>query len=457
MKVFSFLLPLVTCMQVKDVEEHTLQAAVPDMSSIREMLLSYAENAGKIDDVTAGAIQLLLTNLNTTIFEALYADRAIAQQLLDDHLAALEECNTNRTNSFNGAIAAQINALNETYEDLEECKENETSAGSHVNETCEEQEEVCDAQDVRVRKYASHGCGNAPQDGNGDSQIVYDWFFCVANFTQHHCDEYEDGHEECDNATEVCEDAVSNHTNVSSDCDTHQGDFESDTCELAAAINLVCDKYEGCYDTAHHAWEEAVNAAHEMYTLYTAQMKALEQIMCFGSAIINNYTDYDHCEEDFCDECPNMGLTVLPPHERKNCTEAITSLPCEPDWITANYGDWTGNTDTAMAVCQACPDVEVETSTNAPTTPSPSPSWTWQDLPLNERCHWTSSFLSLSTHADIAQGKAVCGALHNCHGFMHVDVDGGGPIPGSNTYFSRCLTPWVPGVPGTTSFVKSPW
>merc|ERR1712048_1204332 len=86
-----------------------------------------------------------------------------------------------------------------------------------------------------------------------------------------------------------------------------------------------------------------------------AQMQALEQILCFGNAIVANYTDYDQCEFDTCAECPYMNITYREPPAEIECAEALTQKPCDQDFLDTEYGTWKNESSDLLAACKVCP------------------------------------------------------------------------------------------------------
>merc|ERR1712226_1160541 len=93
----------------------------------------------------------------------------------------------------------------------------------------------------------------------------------------------------------------------------------------------------------------------DLEILFKAQMQALEQILCFGNAILANNTDYDRCEFDTCGECPNMNITYTEPPAEIDCSEALTQKPCDSNFLNTEYGTWTNSSEDLLAACKACP------------------------------------------------------------------------------------------------------
>jgi hypothetical protein len=225
------------------------------------------------------------------------------------------------------------------------CKNHPTTGQKELHRF---REETCTRHNNRVKRYEN--CGTITDTEDSDS--VYEWMRCLENFTTHHCDLYEVGREQCKNATE-------DHAESEEDCHKQQNDFENAVCSLDATILNQCYKYEGCYDEAHSSFYTIKETVQELEILFKAQMGALEQIMCFGNAIIENHTDYDHCESMSCVECsPNMDIDYTDPPPREECDEALEQKPCDQDFLDTEYNNvWNNGTDPAdlLAACKPCP------------------------------------------------------------------------------------------------------
>lgn len=306
----------------------------------------------RIDEATAGLIRGILEQLNETTFNALYADRDIAQALLDDACTAVNDCNVARGVAFSADFPAEL-LVNETRDNHTECKNHEDVGQGNLHD---EAERLCTQQDNVVRTFTN--CGATAHGQTSDSDSVYAWFQCLDTFTTRWCDNYTIGRETCENATTDFEDAQI-------DCHEKQGNFERAVCQLHLDILDECSTYDGCWDSAHGSWITTSDTVRDMEILYKAQMQALEQLLCFGNSIINNYTDYDHCEFDTCDECPRMILNYCVPDPKITCDEPpqVPNVPCDPAWLAVEYSQWSGYNGEILADCIPCPGAGGVTTT----------------------------------------------------------------------------------------------
>jgi len=330
-------------MQVKDIQEHLTMDGHVDFTSMKEELMQFTGT--KINVQTAGAIRTLLSNLNSTVFVALHKDRDAAQTLIDDARAAVVDCNDDRATAFSDVDGKTVwdaeGLVNSTRDNHTECKDHGSDGQEHLHGVMTT---VCTRHDNRIKRY--HNCGT--NDETKDSDAVYAWMRCLENFTTHHCDLYEIGREQCENATK-------DHSDAEKDCHEKQNTFENAVCALNSDINNACAHYEGCYDSANASWWTTKATVEDMEVLFKAQMQALEQILCFGNAILANNTDYDQCEFDTCAECPNMNITYTRPPAEVQCNEALAETPCDNNFMATEYGKWNNDTADLLAACQACP------------------------------------------------------------------------------------------------------
>jgi len=339
------MLPAVMAMQMS--EEHGAVMNIEhDIESMKELFLGISKS--KIDGATRRFVDEMMTNISTTLQEAIESDMNLQKYNLGVRHQVLNECFTSRDRNL------------ETY-DIDGL--GQTQAGSRAaHSQCRVLQQgfcndvvdygsTCDGQALAISQCERPLNGFAKAD-----HYVLEWVECIRRqkaAAQTLCATHR-------SLSEACE----NQKDKDAECDRAQGTFEVDTCSWQTNVDEVCYRFDRCYDSAEDRIRRAKDQAAEAWGLASTQKKALLMLRCYGEKILVNATDLSDCDDVECiagDNCPAdpCDATHCPPlPERAPCAERereaagsgkeLLPRPCEETFLQEEYG--------SLAQCSAATD-----------------------------------------------------------------------------------------------------
>lgn len=379
----------------------TLRTEDANIDSMKEVFVGIAKRAKetgqKIDDTTKGVVREMINSINSTLVEALIADKISAQSLRDIAFDAVEGCNTARGAVFSGAITnAQSTATtadgvfhdckNEGISDigfLQDIPGNVVSADhdysynfsrqwndeadhhalgntSHEHHSQSDMATKCGALDALVRSFDVLGQDNSEWCEAHDASDFadqfrtdidmrgksYTWFHHMDNFEQNNAADYKEKRRQCHEARHRQQVRVQ-------ECHRLQHDYESKFCSWAIAIDEECHTYSTCYTSTYGSLESTDSTVEDMEVQFKKQQHALENLLCYGEEILKDITDLSACDNLACDKCADLDLAYPDPHAEIACAEAVAERPCDAGWSIAHYNQYAAS-EIPIDACNAC-------------------------------------------------------------------------------------------------------
>lgn len=355
MKSVIMLPAAVLAMQMS--EEHGTSMSIEhDIESMKELFLGISKS--KIDGATRRFVDEMMTNISTTLQEAIESDMNLQQYNLRMKHEDLDRCLDNRNRNVETYDIAGLAATTEGKKDAHsECR----VAQQGFCDDVVNYGDTCDEQAIAISQ-----C-ERPLNGFANADLyVLQWIECI--------------HRQKAAAAELC----ATHTSLSqsckkqtekdAECDTAQGTFEVEMCSWQTTVDEVCYRYDRCYDGAEEWIRRAKAQAAEAWDLATTQKRALLMLRCYGEAILANATDLSHCDQVECvagencpaDPCDARHCPPLPP--REPCAERERQAagggkeglprPCEETFLAEQYGSL--QQCSAATDCITCHDVHYQ-------------------------------------------------------------------------------------------------
>jgi len=166
---------------------------------------------------------------------------------------------------------------------------------------------------------------------------VYIWFKHMDDFEVANVQTYKTFREEC-------HELRYKHQHRVAESHRTQGQFETDYCAWAHAIDTACDTYKKCYDSTTSTYASQTSTIQGEEDQFKLQQQALECALCYGNQILMNSTDLTACDANTtCVNCDPLCITYPTEHEYIPCKEYVTERPCSAAWENTEYGCWDAN------------------------------------------------------------------------------------------------------------------
>lgn len=339
-------LPLVTAYQVNErsntldtSEGNTYDSMKTTLKSISEM-----QKKGEINAETIKIVTDMIDQIRGTMKDGLACDVNTTQSMLDDAVAAVAQCDTNRNEWFDGAGFADEN------EKVSNASSAHYSCRADEQDECENSTAKCDAYVHRVKNWRK--CTKPAGRFTHDNDDVFNYLCCMSDFFDEQVPDsgatfYDDRWE--------CEEAYDIWCAKSLDCDGEQDDYEKAFCRRETAVENKCEAYRTCRNGAQASWAKVKENVIALEEIYQAQRVALECLICYGNNILANSTDLSSCEIlpecTSLTDCPTIVYDDLP--ECIKCVEPDHDIPCTANFLSAQYARFEG-TCTPPTQCKSC-------------------------------------------------------------------------------------------------------
>jgi len=293
-----------------------------------------AKSNGNINSSTIAAVNTILDTVNTTLMDALEADRSHCQNILDASRNFVHRCDNIRAGWFGAG------------EEWPTHNTDVTNAGND-HSTCRSQEAVefnnmthhCDLVDKQVAQWTI--CDLPGDLASGDNDKIHEYVCCLETFFATNYPTYIDRRNNCIAATNV-------HAAKRVTCNTEQEQFESKFCSRETQVQNECKEYRECRTSAETHWLKVTAETQALEDIFQTQRVALECLLCYGSKILANETDLSECENPpTCDELKTAGkwcptITYQDLSDFVPCTEPVgdVNIPCNSAFIANNYQAW---------------------------------------------------------------------------------------------------------------------
>jgi len=314
---------------------------------MKATLLSIAEmqKKGEITPETAAIVEEMLDSIRGTMKEGLACDVNTTQNMLDDAVAAVAQCDTNRDTWFlGGSFANENEKVANASRDHSACRGVE--AAECANSTAK-----CDAYTERVCNWRECKKPDSARFAH-DNDDIFEYLCCLQDFFAEEVPDmgasFYDDRWECQEAYDIwCAKAL--------DCDEEQGDYERAFCRRETAVENTCETYRTCRNGAQASWAKVKENVIALEEIYQAQRVALECLICYGNSILNNATDLSSCEIlpecTSLTDCPTIVYDDLP--DCIKCQEPNHDIPCTDNFLDQNYAKYEG-TCTPPTQCVSC-------------------------------------------------------------------------------------------------------
>jgi len=356
------LLPMASTMQV--VERETHQEF--DFDGLKASFVSMAAKsatAGKIDQATIEAVTGFLDTINNDLLGALEQDRNAYQGELDTAEADVHACDTARNSWFEGTFVSWNTNVSSARGGHSSCRSFEAQTYSNYTGYCETMHDrVC-----------SWEVCSLPTGGfaGGDTDDVDIYMNCICDFFAEHSGSYYEERNNCDEAHGI-------HDAQVIVCDGEQSSFESEYCMRETQVQNKCEAYDGCRFSTETSYLGIKSNIEALEQISQAQFVALQHLICYGQAILNNSTDLSVCESSVSDDCEGDYECAWPVSDGCAgkcptivydtldsfiaCAEPVSGngyYPCAAPFLGEFYGAYT-DTKTPVDDCTTCADAKTQ-------------------------------------------------------------------------------------------------
>lgn len=363
--------------------------------SFRAMAVEAQQSGKPISNETKEIVRNMTRDLKNTLEGALADEHASDQTLLNNALAAVEKCATERTKTKTGKVKQAQTTQETASATFHACKNasddesllqqapghnygynfdrnwTHTSNGTahfshseHERHAHNTEFEKCSKLNTTVKNFVvkeqtqSEWCFEVERNHSTWDLIFsenaktveksHDWFEFMDDFEEKNAAKYFQEREECHFARDV-------HVKRVQECIRLQHVFENDYCTWSGEIDAMCADYDSCYTAKFTIWNTTKFTVKAKEVQRKAQQHALEHIECYSNEILSDKTDISKCDVPTCSDCsPKLDIVYTDPHGQVKCDEDNKeNEPCGTAWLTKNYGMY-DNSDIPVDACVKC-------------------------------------------------------------------------------------------------------
>lgn len=291
----------------------------------------------EIDDAAKEALNAMLTTLTSSegiITEA----HAEAVELRGTALGNVEACKTafEAENVVNGAEGTQVESVHSSHQ---VCRAAQKTVADN-------KKTKCDAVDNFINALQPPSC--AKPNAAGMDNYFATWNAHVDN----NWDTWKKLRKECDDASGVDD-------TKDTECDTIQGNFESEFCTHRLNVYTTCSKYKGCYNAAKSSFEQQIESTNHAAEGRKIEWSAIKKIKCFINVLVaddkendERQTAYETCQNNVPDTSHLDLDDVILPDDQTCDLSGVAEYPCTDAFKSTRYNGMVG-----LQECTACPDL----------------------------------------------------------------------------------------------------